>query len=125
MRPPLEVFITEAPGEKPTYVLPGGARIYGLGPPPPPRFRQPKPAQLASLLNQLLPATYAVEVAERWGRDGLFIRIVHLETSARGWAVMRRPTDLHHDLVSATMDALDTALDRLRAANSGNAPLLS
>jgi hypothetical protein len=117
---PAEVTIADAPGEPPTYVLPGGVRIYGLGPPPP-RLRPPTPAVLGAFLKEFLPDAFAVEVAERWGRGGLFLQVVHLETKARGWAIMRRPTDLEHGLVDAATEALDEALARLRAASSGGA----
>jgi hypothetical protein len=122
---PAEVLITDAPAEPPTYVLPGGVRIYGLGPPPPPRPRLPQPSMFAALLNALVPEAFLVEVGDRWGRDGLPIRVVHAETKARGWAIMRRPANLHHDHVDAAMEALDTALERLRGDWSSDVSPLS
>lgn len=119
---PAEVTIADAPGEPPTYVLPGGVRLYGLGPPPPPRTRLPAPPLLSAFLRELLPGDFAVEVAQRWGRGGLFLQIVHLETKARGWAIMRRPADLEQGFEGAATEALDEALKRLRATHPGAAP---
>ncbi|HEU4411719.1 MAG TPA: hypothetical protein VFS43_41130 [Polyangiaceae bacterium] len=115
-------MITETPGEPPTYVLPGGVRLYGLGPPAPPRPRLPTPARLGAFLKELVPDAFAVEVADRWGRDGLTIRVVHLATGARAWAVLRRPTELDRDHVGAAVEALDEALARLRNSSSNALP---
>jgi hypothetical protein len=112
---PLEVALADAPGEPPTFTLPGGRRLYGLGPPQG-RPRCPEPREVAEWMRILAPEGVSVGMAREWRSEGLRFRLDHLDTRTHADGVVPPPAPGERFDRDVLIEALGGALRRLRAA---------
>lgn len=112
---PLEVAVADAPTEPPTFTLPGGQGLYGLGPPQG-RPHCPDPSEVGKWLRILAPKGISVGMAREWRSEGLRFRLDHHDTRTHAEGVVPPPEPGERFDRDVLFPALRDALGRLRAA---------